>query len=140
MTITEAQNRIIEDFEMFEDWMDKYEYIIGLGKNLKILEDDKKTPSNIIEGCQSRVWLDADFIEGKLVFAADADAVITKGMISLLLEILSNRTPDEILGAELFFTEKTGLTQNLSPTRANGLVSMIKKIKTYALAYKSKMN
>ena len=139
MTINDVQNRIIEDFEMFDEWMDKYEYIIGLGKTLKILEDDKKTPSNIIEGCQSRVWLDADFIDGKLVFSADADAVITKGMISLLLQILSNRTPDEILSAELFFTEKTGLNQNLSPTRANGLVSMIKKIKTYALAYKSKM-
>ncbi len=136
MTINEIQNQIIEDFGMYEEWMDKYEYIIELGGGLAKFDDTNKTPSNIIEGCQSRVWLDAELKDGKIIFFADADAIITKGIIALLIQVLSDRTPQEILDSDLYFIDKIGLKQNLSPTRANGLVSMIKKIRTYALAYK----
>lgn len=137
MDIQQTQNQIIEDFEMLEEWMDKYEYIIELGNKLPPFDEKNKTQSNIIEGCQSRVWLDAGVESGKIIFTADADAIISKGIIALLINIFSGRSPQEILDADLFFIDKIGLKQNLSPTRANGLLSMIKKMKTYALAFKT---
>lgn len=137
MTINEIQNQLIEDFSIYDDWMDKYQYIIDLSKDLKIIPDSERVDNNLIKGCQSRVWLSASY-EGSLVkFTADSDAIITKGIISLLIKVLSNRTPKEIIDADLYFLEKIGLKEHLSPTRANGLVSMIKQIKMYALAYNS---
>ncbi len=138
MTIKEVQDQIIEDFSMFDQWLDKYEYIIDLAKELAPYDDNNKVPANLISGCQSRVWIDADFKDGIVTFMADSDAIITKGIVSLLLKVLSNRTPQEIMTADLFFIEKIGLRENLSPTRANGLVSMIKQMKTYGLAYDAK--
>lgn len=132
MTIQEIQNEIIEEFSMFEDWMDKYEYVIDLGKGIAPLSEDLKKEEFLIKGCQSRVWLVPKFEDGKIIFSADSDAIITKGIASLVIRVFSNRTPDEILNAELFFVDKIGLAQNLSPTRANGLASMIDKIKHYA--------
>ncbi|MCF6364872.1 MAG: SufE family protein [Bacteroidales bacterium] len=137
MTIQEAQNQIIEEFAMFDEWMDKYEYIIELGNNLEEFGEKNKTPSNLIQGCQSRVWLNGEMENGKIIFTADSDAIITKGIIALLVKILSNRTPEEVMNANLFFIEKIGLRENLSPTRANGLVSMIKNMKAYGLAFNS---
>ena len=138
MTIKEIQNEIIEDFALFDDWLDKYEYIIELGNELDVFDEKNKIKSNLIPGCQSRVWLDAKYKDGKVIYSADSDAIITKGVISLLIKLYSNQTPDEILETEPYFIGKTGLQENLSPTRANGLVSMIKKIKSYAAAYKIK--
>lgn len=137
-TINEIQDEIIEDFSLFEDWMDRYALLIDLGNSLEKLDDKNKTENNLIEGCQSRVWLQADYRDGKIVFGADSDAVIVKGIIALLIKVLSNRTPDEIINADLYFVEKIGLKEHLSPTRSNGLVSMIKQIRFYAMAYKVK--
>ncbi|PCI35727.1 MAG: Fe-S metabolism protein SufE [Flavobacteriaceae bacterium] len=139
MSIKEIQEEIINEFSMFEDWMERYEYIIELGKDLPIIEDHYKTADNLIKGCQSKVWLHADIIADNIVFTADSDAILTKGIVALLVRILSNQTPLEILGADLFFINEIGLTEHLSPTRANGLLAMVKQLKLYALAYQSKL-
>ncbi len=138
MTINEIQDLIIEEFSAFEDWMDRYEYIIELGNELEPYDERFKTPSNLIQGCQSRVWLNGEYNEGKVYFTADSDAIITKGIISLLIKVLSGRTPEEVMHAELYFIERIGLKENLSPTRANGLVSMIKNMKAYGMAFSVK--
>ena len=140
MTINEKQDEIIEEFSAFDDWMDKYALLIDLGNSLEPLEEKYKTPENLIEGCQSRVWLQADYENGKIVFKAESDAVIVKGIVSLLISVLSNHTPDEILYANLYFIDKIGLKEHLSPTRSNGLVSMVKQMHLYALAFKMKNN
>jgi cysteine desulfuration protein SufE len=137
MTINELQDEIIETFELFDDWEQKYEYIIDLGKKLSDLDEQYKTDDNIIKGCQSVVWLHADFKEGKVIFEGDSQAIIVKGLVSMLLKVLSGHTPDEILEADLYFINKTGLTSHLAQTRSNGLASMVKQMKTYALAYKT---
>lgn len=137
-TINEVQDEIVEEFSMFDDWMDRYALLIELGNSLEKLEDKYKTENNLIVGCQSRVWLQADYADGKVVFKAESDAVIVKGIIALLIKVLSNRTPDEIINTDLHFIEQIGLKENLSPTRSNGLVSMIKQMKFYAMAYKAK--
>ena len=136
MSIEETEQEIIEEFEMFDDWMQKYEHIIDLGKSLPIIDEQFKTDDKIIKGCQSRVWLRSELKDGKVFFTADSDAIITKGMVALMIRVLSNRTPDEIMEAKLNFIEKIGLTQHLSPTRSNGLLSMIKQMKMDAIAYK----
>jgi len=138
MTINEAQDQVIEEFSEFSDWMDKYAYLIDLGNSLDPIDEKAKIPQNLIEGCQSRVWLDAAEQEGKVVFTAESDAVIVKGIISLLIRVMSGHTPDEILEADLYFIDQIGLKEHLSPTRANGLLSMVKQIKLYALAFKAK--
>ena len=138
MTINEIQDGIIEDFSVFEDWMDKYAYLIELGGELPAFDEAHRTDSNLIKGCQSKVWFNAEFVDGKIVFTADSDAIITKGIASLLIKVMSNQTPEDILNANLYFIEKIGLTQHLSPTRSNGLLSMVKQIKIYALAYSKK--
>ena len=132
MSLKEAENAIIEEFSMYEEWLDKYEYLIELGKALKDYPEEAKTEDRLIKGCQSRVWLDYSVENGKLIFNADSDAIITKGIISLLIGLYSNRTPAEILSSDFSVVEKIGLKENLSPTRANGLVSMIAKIKSVA--------
>jgi len=138
MTIAEKEEQLINEFTLFDDWMDKYNYIIDLGKSLPMIDDKLKTESNLIKGCQSRVWLSAEF-DGKVInFTGDSDAVITKGIANLLVRTLSGHTPDEILEADMDFVNKIGLKEHLSPTRSNGLVSMIKQMKLYALAYKTK--
>ncbi|NDW18542.1 SufE family protein [Dysgonomonas sp. 216] len=139
-TINEVQDEIIEEFSIFDDWMDKYALLIELGNSLGKLDDKYKNETNLIEGCQSRVWLQADFVDGRIVFKAESDAVIVKGIIALLIRVLSDRTPDEIIDADLYFIDKIGLKENLSPTRSNGLLSMVKQIKFYAMAYKAKNN
>ncbi|MBP5692548.1 MAG: SufE family protein [Bacteroidales bacterium] len=138
MTIKEIEDQIVEEFSVFEDWMDKYQYIIDLGKAMPVIAEEKKKDENLIKGCQSRVWLDCRQEEGKLYFTADSDAIITKGIISLLIRVYDGHTPQEIIDSEIDFIDKIGLRQNLSPTRANGLVSMLKQIKLYALAFKEK--
>lgn len=135
--INEIQDEIIEEFEGFDDWMDRYQVIIDMGNALPALEEQYKTADNIIEGCQSRVWLQADYEDGKVRFTADSDAIIVKGIISMLVRVLSGHTPAEILDAELYFIDRIGLHEHLSPTRSNGLVAMIKKIHAYALAFKA---
>ncbi|GHT11758.1 Fe-S metabolism protein SufE [Bacteroidia bacterium] len=137
-TINEIQNRIIEEFSVFDDWMDKYSLLIEMGNELPVLDPKYKTQNNLIEGCQSRVWFQADYSDGKVIFQGDSDAVIVKGIVSLLIQALSNHTPDEILSADLYFINAVGLKEHLSPTRSNGLVAMLKQMKLYALAYKSK--
>lgn len=137
-SINEIQDELIADFSIFEDWADKYEYIIDMGKTLPDLDDAHKTEENRIHGCQSRVWLHAYEQDGKLFYEADSDAFITKGIIGLLLKVLSGHTADEILHADLYFIEKTGLQSHLSPTRANGLASMVKQLKAYALVFQAK--
>jgi cysteine desulfuration protein SufE len=137
MNINEIQDQLIDEFSIFDDWMDKYQYIIDLSKDLVITPDSEKVENNLIKGCQSRVWLSASYEGGFVKFTADSDAIITKGIISLLIKVLSNRSPKEIIDADLYFLEKIGLKEHLSPTRANGLVSMVKQIKMYALAYNS---
>lgn len=137
-TINELQDEVVEEFNEFTDWMDKYQMLIDLGNDLKTLEEKYKNEQNLIEGCQSRVWLQCDYLDGRLVFTADSDALITKGIIALLIRVLSGHTPQEILDADLYFIEKIGLRQHLSPTRSNGLLSMVKQIKSYAIAYKAK--
>lgn len=137
-TINEVQDEIIEEFSMFDDWMDRYALLIELGNSLEKLDDKYKVENNLIEGCQSRVWVHAEYKEGKIYFQAESDAVIVKGIIALLIKVLSGHTPDEIINADLYFVEKIGLKEHLSPTRSNGLVSMIKQIRFYAMAYKAK--
>ena len=138
MTINELQDNVIEEFSDFDDWMDKYALLIDLGNSLPPLEEKYKTESNLIEGCQSRVWLQADYVDGKILFKGESDAVIVKGIVSLLISILSDHTPQEILDADLYFIEKIGLTEHLSPTRSNGLVAMVKQMRMYALAFRTK--
>src|ERR1700742_56356 len=138
MTIQEAQDEIIADFEMFGDWMDKYEYIIQLGKELPMIEAQYKVDENLIRGCQSRVWLHEEYRDGKLFFTADSDAAITKGLVSMVIRVLSGHEPAEIAGAEIYFIDAIGLRNHLSSTRSNGLLSMLKQIKVYAVAYQSK--
>ena len=138
MTINEAQNEVVEEFEDFTDWMDKYQMLIDLGNELDALNDKYKNDSNLIDGCQSRVWLQCDLVDGKLQFTADSDALIVKGIIALLIQVLSGHTPNEILDADLYFIDKIGLKDHLSPTRSNGLLAMVKQIKAYALAYSEK--
>lgn len=139
MTINELQNNVIEEFADFDDWMDKYALLIDLGNSLPPLEEKYKTESNLIEGCQSRVWLQADYVDGKILFKGESDAVIVKGIVSLLISILSDHTPQEILDADLYFIEKIGLKEHLSPTRSNGLVAMVKQMRMYALAFRTKV-
>ncbi|KKB52194.1 MULTISPECIES: SufE family protein [Parabacteroides] len=138
MTINELQDNVIEEFSAFDDWMDKYALLIDLGNSLPALEDKYKTESNLIEGCQSRVWLQADYEDGKIIFKGESDAVIVKGIVSLLINVLSGHTPQEILDTDLYFIEQIGLKEHLSPTRSNGLVAMVKQMRMYALAYKTK--
>ncbi|OJV22117.1 MAG: Fe-S metabolism protein SufE [Bacteroidetes bacterium 41-46] len=135
MSIKEVEQQIVEEFSVFTDWLDKYEYLIELGRSLPIIKDSGKEDRNLIKGCQSRVWLAADYSDGKIWFTADSDAIITKGIISLLIRVFSGRAPQEIIEADLGFIKEIGLEQNLSPTRANGLLSMIKQIKFYAVAF-----
>lgn len=137
-TINELQDEVIEDFSAFDDWMDKYALLIDLGNSLPPLDGKDKTESNLIEGCQSRVWLSADYKDGKIWFRGESDAVIVKGIVSLLIKIISGHTPQEILDADLYFIERIGLKEHLSPTRSNGLVAMVKQMRMYALAYKAK--
>jgi cysteine desulfuration protein SufE len=138
MTINESQDEIIEEFELFDDWADKYEYIIDLGKKLKGLPEEQKTEDNIIKGCQSRVWLNARKDEEKLIFDADSEAIIVKGLVNMLIRVLSGHTPQEIAKADLYFMEKIGMSQHLAQTRSNGLASMVKQMKNYAIAYSLK--
>ena len=138
MTINEAQDEVIEEFADLTDWMDKYQMLIDLGNDLSELDEKYKNDSNLIDGCQSRVWLQCDYVDGRLIFTADSDALITKGIIALLIHVLSGHTPQEILDADLYFIDKIVLRQHLSPTRSNGLLSMVKQIKNYAIAYKAK--
>jgi cysteine desulfuration protein SufE len=138
MNLKEAENAIIEEFSMYEEWLDKYEYLIELGKSLQDYPDAAKTDDKLIKGCQSRVWLDYKMEDGKIVFNADSDAIITKGIIALLIRVMNGRTPQEILDLELYFIDAIGLGENLSPTRSNGLVAMIKQMKMYALAFNAK--
>ncbi len=138
MTIKEVEKQIVEEFSIFEEWLDKYEYLIELGKSLPLIEEAGKRDENLIKGCQSRVWLGAEYRDGKIYFTADSDAIITKGIISLLLRVFSGRTPEEIADADLNFIKEIGLQDNLSPTRANGLLAMIRQIKFYAMAFSSK--
>ena len=140
MTIKEIQEEIIDEFSMFEDWMERYEYIIDLGKSLPMINDSFKTDENLIVGCQSKVWLHSEIEEDKITFTADSDAILTKGIVALLLRVFNNQKPSDILKTDLFFVDEIGLKEHLSPTRANGLVSMIKQIKLYALAFQSKLS
>lgn len=139
MRIEDIEKEIIEEFEIFDDWMGKYEYLIDLGRSLPLINEKFKTEDKIIKGCQSQVWMHSELINGKVVFTADSDAIITKGMVALMIRVLSNHTPDEIINAKLDFVGKIGLTKHLSPTRSNGLVSMIKQMKLDAIAYSSKL-
>ena len=138
MTINEIQDEIIEEFSDFEDWMDKYQLLIDLGSDQPPLEEKYKNEQNLIDGCQSRVWLQADMVDGKLHFQAESDALIVKGIVALLIRVLGDHTPQEILDTDLYFIEKIGLSEHLSPTRSNGLLAMIKQMKMYALAFKAK--
>ena len=139
-TINELQDEVVEEFSDFDDWMDKYQMLIDLGNDLETLDDKYKTEQNLIDGCQSRVWVQCDYADGKLVFTAASDARIVKGIIALLIQVLSGHTPKEILDADLYFIDKIGLRDHLSPTRSNGLLAMVKQIKAYALAYEAKEN
>ena len=139
-TINEIQDSIIEEFSDFEDWLDRYQLLIDLGGEQEPLPQEYKTDNNLIEGCQSRVWLQADYVDGKVFFRAESDAMIVKGIVSLLIKVYSGHTPDEILGCEPYFVEAIGLKEHLSPTRSNGLLAMIKQMKLYALAFKAKNN
>lgn len=138
MTIQDIQESIVDEFSIFDDWMERYEYIIDLGKTLPLIDLEYKTEDNIIQGCQSKVWVHAELKDDKIVYTADSDAILTKGIIALLIRSFSNQTPSEILSANTDFIDKIGLKEHLSPTRANGLVSMVKKIKMYALAFEAK--
>lgn len=137
-SIKELQDEIIDDFAMFDDWMGKYEHLIEFGKSLSLLDDQYKNEEHEVKGCQAKVWLHTEIIDGKLIFEADSDAIITKGIIGLLVHVLSNHPIDEILESDLYFIDDIGLKEHLSPTRSNGLVSMIKQMKLYAVAYKAK--
>lgn len=137
-SIFDIQKEIVTEFQVYEDWLDKYNYLIELGQDLPLIDSGLKVKENLINGCQSKVWLNADYKDGSVFYSADSDAIITKGIISLLIRVFSGHAPDEIMNADLFFIEEIGLRQNLSPTRSNGLLSMIKQIKLYALAYQTK--
>jgi len=137
-TINELQDEVIEEFSDFDDWMDRYQLLIDLGNEQEALDNKYKTESNLIDGCQSRVWLQADYVDGLLHFSAESDALIVKGIVALLIRVFDGHTPQEILDAELYFIDRIGLRDHLSPTRSNGLLAMIKQIKAYALAYKMK--
>ena len=137
-TINELQDEIIEEFSDFDDWMDKYQLLIDLGNEQEELDPKYKTDQNLIEGCQSRVWLQADLVDGMIIFQAESDALIVKGIVTLLIKVISGHTPDEILNADLYFIEKSGLKEHLSPTRSNGLLAMVKQMRMYALAFKAK--
>lgn len=136
MTINEKQDEIIDELSGLDDWMDRYGYIIDLGNSLPPIDDQLKTPSRLIEGCQSRVWLDARLDDGKVIFTADSDAIIVKGIISMLIDVLSGHTPQEILDADLYFIDRIGLSEHLSPTRSNGLLAMVKQMRLYATAFR----
>ena len=136
-TINDLQDEVVEEFQDFTDWMDKYQMLIDLGNELEVLDDKYKTEQNLIDGCQSRVWVQCDYVDGKLELTADSDALIVKGIIALLLRVLSGHTPQEILDSDLYFIDEIGLKDHLSPTRSNGLLAMIKQIRMYALAFKS---
>lgn len=136
MSIEETEQEIVDEFEMFDDWMQKYEHLIDLGKSLPVIDEKNKTEDKLIKGCQSRVWMHSELKDGKIYFSADSDAIITKGMVALMIRVLSGHTPDEIINTKLDFIEKIGLTKHLSPTRSNGLLSMIKQMKLDAIAYK----
>ena len=138
MTINEIQDEIIEEFSGFDDWMDRYSLLIDLGNELPALPDDKRTDRNLIDGCQSKVWIDAQVVDGRLMLQGDSDAILVKGIVALLLKVLNGHTPQEILDADLYFIAQTGLQEHLSPTRSNGLLAMVKQIKMYALAYQAK--
>ncbi|MDR1342202.1 MAG: SufE family protein [Prevotellaceae bacterium] len=139
MTIQEIQQQIADEFSVFTEWLDKYAYLIELGKALAPYDEKNKVEQNLIRGCQSRVWLDAELTDGKLVFTAESDAIITKGIVSLLVRVFSGQTPQDIIAADVAFLDKIGLRENLSPTRANGLLSMVKQMKLYAVAFDAKM-
>ncbi len=140
MSIKEIQVEIVDEFSMFEDWMQRYEYMIELGKSLPMIEEQYKTDDNIIKGCQSKVWVHAELQDDKLVFTADSDAIITKGIIAILIRVFSNQKPKDIMEADTQFIDEIGLKEHLSPTRANGLVSMIKQLKMYAIAYQTQLS
>ena len=138
MPITELQDEVIAEFSDFDDWMDRYQLLIDLGNEQEPLDEKYKTEQNLIEGCQSRVWLQADEVDGKVIFKAESDALIVKGIIALLIKVVSGHTPDEILNSEVYFIDRIGLKDHLSPTRSNGLLSMVKQMRMYALAFKAK--
>lgn len=138
MSINELQDEVIEEFSDFTDWLDKYQLLIDLGNDMEPMDESQKTEDNLINGCQSRVWINADYRDGRLFFTAESDALIVKGLIALLLRVLSGQTPDDILSADLYFIDRIGLREHLSPTRSNGLLAMVKQIRMYALAYKAK--
>lgn len=140
MGIKEIQEEIVDEFSMFEDWMQRYEYMIELGKSLPLIDEQYKTDDNIIKGCQSKVWVHAELDGDKLIFTADSDAIITKGIIAILIRVFSNQKPQDIINANTDFIDEIGLKEHLSPTRANGLVSMIKQLKLYAIAYQTQLN
>ncbi|RFN59028.1 SufE family protein [Marixanthomonas ophiurae] len=139
MTIQEIQNDLIDEFSMFDDWMERYEYMIELGKSLPLIDEELKTEDKLIKGCQSRVWLNAEVKDDKVVFTADSDAIITKGIIAILIRAFSNQKPEDIIEADTQFIDEIGLKEHLSPTRANGLVSMVKQLKLYAVAYQAQL-
>ncbi len=140
MTIDNIQNELIDEFSMFDDWMERYEYMIELGKSLPLIDESLKTEDRLIKGCQSKVWLNSELKDDKIVFTADSDAIITKGIIAILIRVFSNQKPQDILNANTDFIDEIGLKEHLSPTRANGLVSMIKQMKLYAVAYQTQLN
>jgi cysteine desulfuration protein SufE len=139
MTLQQVQDQIVEEFAVFEEWLDKYEYLIELGNALESLDEKYRTNEYLINGCQSRVWVNAELQGDKIIFKADSDAIITKGIVALLIRVLSDRSPEEIMNADLNFIDKIGLTQNLSPTRSNGLLAMVKQMKMYGMAYNAKL-
>lgn len=138
MTIKEIQDEIVDEFALFDEWMDKYEHLIELGKGLPIIAEENKTEENLIKGCQSKVWLHAELVDGKINFTADSDAIITKGVIALIIRVFSNQTPRDIATSDANFIDEIGLKEHLSPTRSNGLLSMLKQIKMYAIAFQAK--
>ncbi|MDD2279389.1 MAG: SufE family protein [Bacteroidales bacterium] len=140
MTINEVQDQIIEEFSIFDDWMDRYQQLIDLGNELSPMDEQMRIDQHLIKGCQSKVWVNAVLTDGKIYFEADSDAIITKGIVALLIRVLNHRTPKEIIDTNLYFIDKIGLKENLSPTRSNGLLAMMKQMKLYALAYQSKLN
>lgn len=139
MTIDQVQNQIVEEFSIFDDWMDRYQQLIDIGNELKPIDEKKRTEQHLIKGCQSKVWVDAELNDGKIFFTADSDAIITKGIVALLIRVLNGQSPKDIIDADLFFIDKIGLKENLSPTRSNGLLAMMKQMKLYALAYQAKL-
>ena len=137
MTIKETQEEIVEEFALFDEWMEKYQYIIDLGKDLPLIDEKYKVEENLIKGCQSKVWLHAELVDSKIIFTADSDAIITKGIVGLVIRVFSGHTPKEIVETELFFIDQIGLQEHLSPTRSNGLLAMLKQIKMYAIAFQA---